>query len=283
MKQYLELFEHLLTWGEVRPDHRVPNAISTLGCQIRFDLSEGFPLITARPFDIDALIEEVLWTIVECKKDVRWLRDPKHPFWDTSAREDCKLGKGHGYQLRHIEFARLIDPPAPCANQPYVAPSSTAMEITPEPNKFGFVGQSFSTIHCGDFTVIREIPPGGVSGGGAHTKFEIQFVKTGYCTLVDPTGMRTREIRDPWYPRVCGVGYLGNYDSNDPHHKSLYRTWSHMLARCYNPKNIAFADYGGAGLQVGVVGAANLVTGSVVVDRAGDLAVGRGGVVCATG
>lgn len=81
-----------------------------------------------------------------------------------------------------------------------------------------------------------------------NKKYLIQFILTGYQTVVEKVQMHRGKIKDRYAPDIHGVGYIGNLNVND--HKREYNIWNKMLERCYNTKNNSFKDYGMKGVKV---------------------------------
>ena len=96
---------------------------------------------------------------------------------------------------------------------------------------------------CGDFRVI-----GRKRDRKNKLKFIIKFELTGYETLVTKGDVLLGRIYDPFYPRVCGVGYMGGIGFEFINRE--YDTWNDMIGRCYDTNNIMYKSYGGKGVTV---------------------------------
>jgi thymidylate synthase len=123
MRQYLDLLQHVLDHGVTKADRTGTGTVSVFGHQMRFDLSQGFPLLTTKKVHLKSIIHELLW-FLQGDTNIAYLKRNGVSIWDEWADANGDLGPIYGYQWRSWPTAdgRHIDQISEVVEYPQAQP-----------------------------------------------------------------------------------------------------------------------------------------------------------------
>jgi thymidylate synthase len=131
MKQYLDLMQHVLDHGIEKSDRTGTGTKSVFGYQMRFDLAEGFPVVTTKKLHLRSIIHELLW-FLKGETNLKYLKEHKVSIWDEWADAQGELGPIYGYQWRSWAAAdgRTIDQISEVVEQIKTNPNSRRLIVS---------------------------------------------------------------------------------------------------------------------------------------------------------
>lgn len=131
MKQYLDFMRHVLEHGTPKTDRTGTGTLSVFGHQMRFDLSDGFPLVTTKRTHLKSIIHELLW-FLKGSSNIAYLKEHDVTIWDEWVREGGELGPVYGVQWRSWPAAdgRHIDQIAQVIEQIKKSPDSRRLIVS---------------------------------------------------------------------------------------------------------------------------------------------------------
>ncbi len=131
MRQYLDLLDDILKTGTIREDRTGTGTKGIFGRQMRFDLGDGFPMVTTKKLHLRSIIIELLW-FLRGDTNVRWLQENKCRIWDEWADENGDLGPVYGKQWRSwaAPDGRTIDQIAWVQNEIRTNPNSRRLVVS---------------------------------------------------------------------------------------------------------------------------------------------------------
>jgi thymidylate synthase len=131
MKQYLDLMKHVLEHGVRKDDRTGTGTLSVFGHQMRFDLAEGFPLLTTKKLHLKSIVYELLW-FLRGESNIQYLTDNGVTIWNEWANQEGELGPVYGVQWRSWRTAdgRAIDQISEVIEQIKTNPNSRRLIVS---------------------------------------------------------------------------------------------------------------------------------------------------------
>lgn len=210
MRQYIDLLQHVLDNGVKKDDRTGVGTLSIFGYQMRFDLQEGFPLLTTKKLSTKSIVHELLW-FLKGDTNVKYLRDHGVTIWDEWADGEGNLGPVYGHQWRKWRGATGV----------YDQISSVIEQIKKNPNSRRLI---VSAWNVGDLEKMALAP--------CHCLFQF-YVQPPRKAPEAPRGIRTGEYLNPSRGKLCCQLYQRSADVflGVPFNIASYSLLTHMIAQ----------------------------------------------------
>ena len=235
MKQYQNLLQDIIDNGVWKNPARegMPRTKSIFSRQLRFNLQDGFPAITIKKLYWRGVVGELLFFLSK-NTSIEYLKNNNINIWNKDCERYDKesnslLGKIYPYQWRNWggELSNTTRD---------LAPFKYGTEITT------FVeNEVIKSNGYGEFVIIKEF---------TDYRAEIQFLYTGFKTVVRKDKITSKSVYDPYYPKQRGIACLGLPQGNSTLLDKLKVIWRGIIDRCYNENNDNYAYYGARGVRV---------------------------------
>lgn len=251
MKQYLDLLQRIKDEGVVKGDRTGTGTKSIFGHQMKFDLRDGFPMLTTKKLHLRSIIHELLW-FLNGDTNNKYLKDNGVRIWNEWCDENQNLGKIYGYQFRKlytIDYQKyeIVKKPEPYVDT-YVEQEPDILEPQYE-NEDQFIGKIYTNNYGYEYIVIKREYVVEASILEPSTVFyQIQFIVSKSVKIVTLDEIESGTVNDDYALNVYHHGYFGEIAStpykDTDFYNTVYLIWEDMLSRCYNPDAKHYEYYG---------------------------------------
>ena len=258
MKAYLNILNEIVSKGKWKKNRTGIPTLSITGAMFRHDMNEGFPLLTTKKMGLKNIATELEF-FIKGLTDKEWLKNRKNFIWNEWANplsipsykndnerkrlqiESNDLGAIYGFNWRN--YGGWYKP------KPQIfTPFDKEIKCDYTQNKMKLIGEVYESNSYGKFIPIKEYYE------DKNLRYDVKFIKTGFVkkNVTKQNITITKEVRDIWYPSICGVACMGNIEklSSNKFYKKLRQIWESMIHRCYSEKDKCYDLYGGKGVYV---------------------------------
>ncbi len=201
MRQYLDLMQHVLTHGIKKTDRTGTGTVSVFGYQMRFNLQDGFPLVTTKKCHMKSIIHELLW-FLQGDTNIKYLKENGVKIWDEWADENGNLGPVYGKQWRSWVTAdgRVVDQIAEVVEQIKKNPDSRRLIVSA-----WNVGEldKMALAPCHAFFQFY-VAPATVSGGAGKLSCQL-YQRSADIFLGVPFNIASYALLTLMMAQVCGL------------------------------------------------------------------------------
>lgn len=245
-KQYLNIARDILNDGIDTDDRTGVGTLSLIGKQMRFNVSEHFPLLLTKNINLRSIIHELLWFLRGDTNNF-YLKSRGVNIWNAWADDEGNLGPIYSAMWRRwpvqSPFAELVD----VRTGPAPGPVELPIASRPEHIDSEYAGdlERFQENYGDPYEIIKELG----TLGGRNTIYLVRFVNTGnYAEVTRPNIRNNIHVKDTHVPSVADVACIGN--PKRPFNEQAYSLWRNMVVRCHQATHPSYKYYGLEGTYV---------------------------------
>ncbi len=245
MIQYLNLLKEIKekgTWKDAAREN-MPRTLSLFGAQMRFNLQDGFPILTTKKVNFKAIVEELLW-FMRGQTNIKPLVDKGVNIWNEDHEmfksrnnwtEEGEMGYQYPWLWRSWGKEDRKWQPKPIFKDPMF---NNELPIVKK-SKSKFVGKKINTLQGYEYLIYDY--------NSDKNIYYIVFTHNGLL-WEKKTSVGFEKVQYPYHKTCMNIACIGRVDKN--YDKKLYSVWKGMLNRCYDTNNISYGLYGGKGVFV---------------------------------